>query len=73
MSALNEQVGGGHYKGYKIQPIEFFHANNIPFAEASVCKYAIRHRDKNGKADLLKAIHILQIIIELEYPDEPGN
>ena len=32
MSALNTQVAGGHYKSLKIQPIEYIHANNIPFA-----------------------------------------
>ena len=67
MSALNEQVGGGHYKGYKIQPIEFFHANNIPYAEGNIIKYLLRHRDKNGKQDLEKARHYLDLLIELEY------
>jgi hypothetical protein len=60
--ALNTQVGGGHYKKYKIQPITFFMENRIPFAEASVIKYVLRHADKNGEEDIDKAIHILQII-----------
>jgi len=68
--ALAQQVGGSHYKHMTIQPIEFFIANSIPYAEAAVCKYAIRHREKGGAEDLKKAIHILQILLEKEYPNE---
>ena len=65
-NALSKQEGGNHYKGYSIQPIEYIHANNIPFAEGSVIKYVTRWRDKNGVADLKKAIHFLELLIELE-------
>jgi hypothetical protein len=65
-SALEKQEGGNHYKDYSIQPIEYIHANNIPFAEGSVIKYVTRWRDKNGVADLKKAIHFLELLIELE-------
>lgn len=65
-NALEKQEGGNHYKGYPIQPIEYIHANNIPFAEGSVIKYVTRWRDKNGIADLKKAIHFLELLIELE-------
>lgn len=66
MSALEKQVSGDHYKSLKIQPIEFIHANGIPFAEGSVIKYVTRWRDKGGLADLEKAKHFLEILIELE-------
>ena len=66
MSALERQVYGEHYKSLKIQPIEFIHANGIPFAEGSVIKYVTRWRDKGGLADLEKAKHFLEILIELE-------
>jgi len=66
MSALEKQVSGEHYKSLKIQPIEFIHANGIPFAEGSVIKYVTRWRDKGGIADLEKAKHFLEILIELE-------
>jgi hypothetical protein len=66
MSALNTQVSGDHYKSLKIQPIEFIHANGIPFAEGSVIKYVTRWRDKGGLADLEKAKHFLELLIELE-------
>lgn len=66
MSALNTQVSGDHYKSLTIQPIEYIHANSIPFAEGSVIKYVTRWRDKGGIADLEKAKHFLELLIELE-------
>lgn len=65
-SALAHQEGGDHYKALKIQPIEYIHANDIPFAEGSVIKYVTRWRAKNGVADLKKARHFLDLLIELE-------
>lgn len=66
MSALNTQVSGDHYKSLKIQPIGFIHANGIPFAEGSVIKYVTRWRAKGGIADLEKAKHFIELLIELE-------
>ena len=68
--ALDDQIGGDHYKKFKIQPIEFSHANNIPFIEANVIKYICRHKAKGGKQDLEKAIHFIQLLIELEYDQD---
>ena len=65
-SPLDIQVAGDHYKKLKIQPIEYIHANNIPFAEGSVIKYITRWRDKNGIKDLEKAKHFIELLIELE-------
>lgn len=63
---LATQVGGSHYKDLKIQPIEFIHANNIPFCEANAIKYLCRWRNKNGLQDLEKARHYIDLLIELE-------
>lgn len=65
-SALAVQQGGDHYKKMKIQPVEFIHANGIPFIEGSVIKYVSRWRSKNGIDDLKKAKHFLDLLIELE-------
>lgn len=65
-SALDTQVAGDHYKSMKIQPIEFIHANNLPFAEGSIIKYVSRWRNKNGIKDLEKARHFIDLLIELE-------
>jgi len=70
MSALKEQVGGNHYKGMAIQPVEFCHANKLDYFQGVVVKYICRFRDKNGKEDLEKIIHFVKLLIELEYPEE---
>lgn len=69
-SALNKQVSGSHYKDCAIQPIEYIHANNLNYFEGNAIKYITRHRKKNGKADLEKAIHYLELMLELEYGDK---
>jgi hypothetical protein len=63
---LSKQVDGGHYKDLKIQPIEYIHANNIPFAEGCAIKYLTRWRAKGGVKDLEKAKHFIELLIELE-------
>jgi len=63
---LDIQVGGGHYKDLKIQPIEFIFANKIPFIEGSIIKYAARWRDKGGIQDLEKIKHYCDLLIQLE-------
>jgi len=66
MPALDRQIGGGHYKDRAIQPIEYIHANGLPFIEGSVVKYITRWRDKGGVQDLEKIKHYVDLLIELE-------
>ena len=63
---LLQQVGGDHYKKLKIQPAQYCHANNMPFIEGCIIKYATRWRDKGGIKDLEKIKHFVDILIELE-------
>lgn len=63
---MDRQEGGDHYKSLAIQPIEYIHANDIPFAEGSVIKYVTRWRAKGGIKDLEKARHFLDMLIQLE-------
>ena len=65
-TALNKQEGGSHYKTMAIQPFEYVHANGIGYAEGCVIKYVSRWRKKNGIADLQKAKHYIELLIELE-------
>ena len=69
MSAQDAQIGGDHYKGMAIQPVEFIHRNGIGFAAGCAIKYICRYRQKNGREDLEKAKHFLDLLIELEYPE----
>ena len=64
--ATDIQVGGSHYKNYKIQPIEYTLANSLNFCQGNVVKYITRYKDKNGAEDLRKAIHYIDILLD-EY------
>ena len=66
MTATLKQVGGTHYKKFKIQPAEFCHKNQIPYLEATAIKYLCRWRDKGGIQDLDKAIHFIELLKEFE-------
>lgn len=64
---LTVQVGGDHYKRYKIQPVEFCTANNIGFLEGCVIKRVCRYKHKDpAKAleDLSKAKHEIDLLIK---------
>lgn len=65
-SALATQVGGDHYKKLKIQPMEYAMANNLDPCQQTAIKYITRFRDKGGIADLRKAIHTIEMLIEFE-------
>lgn len=67
---LNSQIGGSHYTQFQIQPIEFISKNGIGYFEGNVIKYVCRHKFKNGAEDIKKAIHYLQLLLELEYKNE---
>lgn len=73
MNALDKQVGGNHYKKFKIQPAEFCHVNKIPYLEATAIKYLCRWRDKGGFGDLDKAIHFIELLKELEEREKNEN
>lgn len=66
-SAWDKQTGGDHYKKLAIQPMEYALKNKLDYAQANVVKYVTRHADKNGKEDLLKAIHNIELMIEHYY------
>jgi hypothetical protein len=70
MSALDRQEFGNHYKDKGIQPIVYIYANDLGFCEGNVVKYVTRHKSKNGAADIRKAIHYLELLLELEYKDD---
>jgi hypothetical protein len=73
MSANDIQVGGEHYRNRPIQPWDFIVSNNMNFLEGSVIKYVVRHKDKNGVEDLLKARHYLDKLIETHQEPVPAD
>lgn len=66
---MERQEGGNHYRVMAIQPVEFCERNKLSCCEANVVKYVCRHRRKNGREDLEKAKHYLDLLIELEYSE----
>lgn len=66
MDSLKKQVDGDHYKDMPIQPVQYIHSNGIGYFEGNVIKYVSRWRAKNGIADLEKAKHYIELLIELE-------
>jgi low affinity Fe/Cu permease len=68
-NALNEQVGGEHYKKYAIQPAEYCQRNKLNSLESSIIRYATRHQDKNGREDIEKIIHCAKLILKFDYAD----
>lgn len=67
-TAVSKQIGGHHYKDCPIQPIEYIVANKLGWCEGNAVKYITRHNKKGeGKKDILKAIHYLEMLLELEY------
>ena len=75
LSSLDIQIGGSHYKEFKIQPVEFCFVNNIPYLEATAIKYLCRWRKKGGVQDLEKAKHFIDLLIQMEtlYADKPDD
>ena len=66
MRALENQVGGDHYKQLAIQPIEFIAKNNLNFLEGCVVKRICRYQNsKHALQDLEKIKHEIDLIIEL--------
>ena len=66
-TALNTQIGGEHYKKHAIQPVEFITKNKLGFLEGCVIKRICRYEDKNGREDLEKIKHGIDLLIELKY------
>jgi hypothetical protein len=63
---FDHQIGGDHYKHFAIQPVEYIIANNLGFCEGNVIKYITRYKRKNGKEDLKKAKHFIDLLIAMQ-------
>ena len=71
IKASDKQVGGSHYKDFKIMPIEYITQNKLDFCEGNIVKYITRHKTKGeGKKDIEKVIHYAELILELKYGKE---
>lgn len=67
---MDVQVGGGHYKGMSIQPMEYSMKNGLDPCQHTIIKYVSRFRDKAGIEDLEKAKHCIDMLIQFEKDKE---
>ena len=58
------QIGGSHYKNFRIQPYEFISKNNLSFFQGCVVKYVCRYLKKDKIKDLQKIIHYCELEIK---------
>ncbi len=70
--ANSRQLGGTHYMDRAMQPWDYIAANNLGFFEGNVVKYVTRWKDKGGVADLEKARHYLDKLIEIVGNETKG-
>ena len=78
MDAMSKQIGGDHYKRMVIQPTEYCERNRLTHLQSQTVKYVSRWDDshgeikegKGGLTDIQKAIHCLEMMIDMYYVKE---
>lgn len=69
-AAYDKQVGGDHYKQFRIQPAHYCYVNKLNNLESEVISYVSRARfkwaDNKDKQieDYKKAIHTIELLME---------
>ena len=71
-TAFARQEGGSHYD-MPIQPMEFCHRNRLGACESHAIPYIVRHAEKGGREDIKKAIHCLELLLDMDYPEDPTD
>ena len=67
LKATDKQIGGKHYKRFKIQPIEFIVANKLDFIQGNIIKYCLRDKSgENPDEKWNKIIHYCELAKELK-------
>lgn len=69
--ALSHQVGNSDYKSLAVQPAELLIKNKVLWAEGEAIQHILRHRTRDGRKDLEKARHYIDMLLELEYSKTP--
>ena len=63
-------ISPDYYSKSNMQLSAFIRQNGLDFATGNAIKYIIRHKAKNGKQDILKAMWYLSDILEEDYGSE---
>ena len=65
--AMERQIGGQHYKGMPLEPLEIAMTNNLNACQFTILKYVLRYNSKGTPyMDLTKAKHTIDMLMELE-------
>lgn len=68
--ASEKQIGGNHYKCFKIQPSEYCYSNGLNTLASNIVKYATRAGKKGDREDMRKdldkIIHYAELWLEYE-------
>lgn len=64
-NANERQVGGKHYKGAEYQHWDYANDLRLPYLVGYATRYVARHRRKNGREDIEKALHTVDKIMEV--------
>jgi hypothetical protein len=59
--SLQRQIAGNHYKGLAIEPFQFAMANDWDPVAFTILKRLSRYRNKDGRQDIEKALHEVDI------------
>jgi hypothetical protein len=72
LNPLRTQVGGNHYKGFKIQPAYFATVNDLGFLQGCIVKRICRYDKDGGEGikDLEKIKHEIDLLIYIKYSEE---
>ena len=62
-----DKINPEYYRNFNIEVIDAITDWQLNYMEGNVVKYVVRHRTKNGKEDILKAIWYLNQMLEVEY------
>ena len=65
MSALDQQVGGDHYKNIPYQPVVFITKMRYNFIQGCILKYVLSYKALHNKEEIEKAVHYCQLGQEL--------
>jgi len=64
-NALDVQIGGDHYKKWRVQPVVYITKKRISFLRGCIIKRLLR--DKDSLQDLKKISHELDLLRQIEH------
>lgn len=71
---LSRQVGGSHYAGHRIQPVQYAMGARMSYVQGAALKYVTRPRKGQVRDDIAKCLHYLDFDAQRKWsPIEPSD